>query len=71
VSKGFWVDTVDEDVARKVASIIGPSSAFGRALSELDERRAGGEDLLLVRRGASLLIVPRADCVDSIVPNER
>ena len=66
--KGFWADPVAMDVARQVADIAGPSSAFARALEEFDRRTAAGEDLILVKANGSILIVPTADVIDSIVP---
>lgn len=59
--KGFWAEIVDEQVAERVARIIGGQSAYGLALDEIKKRRAAGEDLVLMQAGATMLIVPRAD----------
>lgn len=69
-SKIVFVDLVDEEAAARVAWIIGPFSAHGRALAELAQRRAAGEDLALVRADdKTLFIVPRAALNPSIVPS--
>lgn len=68
---GFWAELIDEDTARRVADICGPHSAHARALSEIAERRAAGEDVVLVtasKASRRLLIIPRSDVIDSIVP---
>ena len=65
---GFFAEVVNEGTARQVAKIAGPSSAFAKALSELDQRRAGGEDLVLVRPdNKTILIVPRSHVNDGVV----
>lgn len=66
--KGFWADPVDMAAARKVARIAGPSSAFARALEEFDRRTNAGEDLIMIRTKDSIVIVRKADVIDSIVP---
>ena len=65
---GFFAEIVNEGTARQVAKIAGPSSAFAKALSELDRRRADGEDLVMVRPdNKTILIVPRSHVNDSVV----
>jgi hypothetical protein len=38
----------DEEVAREMAHIFGPHSASGKAIAELDRRRANGEKVGIV-----------------------
>lgn len=66
--KGFWADPVDIETARKVAKIVGPASAFGMALAEMDRRNQAGEDVVVVKLKGSVLVVPRTSIIDSIVP---
>lgn len=67
MAKMLKVERVGEVTARRIADIMGPSSAHARALEELDRRRNAGEDLVLVRPDrSSLLIIARADLKDEI-----
>lgn len=54
---------VDETVLERTAQILGPQSAAHQALDEVKARRSKGEDLAIVKSGATLLIVPKADLV--------
>lgn len=49
------------ETAKMVAEILGPQSAAALALSELERRKAAGEDVALFTTGNSVLIVPRAN----------
>lgn len=67
MAKTIKVERVSDEMARRVAGIMGPSSAHARALAEIDRRRAMGEDLVLVRPDrSSLLIIERGDLKDEI-----
>lgn len=65
-AKGFFAEEVDEEVARRAANIIGGNSAYGRALAEAGVRRQSGEDVVLVKAGATVLVVPRADVTNVV-----
>ena len=51
----------NEPLARKVAYIIGPSSAAAEALAELERRREAGEDaeIFYVVGGSGWIVGPR------------
>lgn len=68
--KGFFAKEVDEATARRIAYIIGENSAYGRALAEADVRRQSGEDVALVRAGATVLVVPRSDITNVVQQRE-
>jgi len=57
--RGFWGEVVDENVARKIADIIGPGSSYGQALAEAQRRRDGGEDVVLIKTKGAVVVVPR------------
>lgn len=38
-----------EELVRRVAAILGPSSAAAKALAELERRRASGEDAIILK----------------------
>lgn len=67
---GLWVEEVDEEVARKVANIIGPNSAAGKALDQLKARRDAGEDVAIVKAAGGFIVVPRAS-ISNIVQMPR
>jgi hypothetical protein len=48
---------IDEDLARAVATIASPGSAYAKALAELDAGRAQGKDLSLVTTPDGLAVV--------------
>lgn len=52
------MEPFDPNVALKIAEIIGPSSAAAKALVELTERLARGEDVGLFKRGAAFIVGP-------------
>ncbi len=58
---GFWAEIIDEEVARRMSDIIGPNSAFGKALEAARMRRNQGEDVVLVKGLGGVLVVPRSD----------
>lgn len=43
----FKMFPYDEEMAERIAKIVGPSSAHAKALSQLRDRRAAGEDVYL------------------------
>ena len=49
---------VDEAFVRQMGSAIGPSSASFGIMNELTERRARGENVILVASGSRMLVVP-------------
>lgn len=50
------------DTLVRIARVVGPSSAAARALKEINERRARGEEnIACYRYGATLLVGPRVD----------
>lgn len=51
----------DEDVLRQTAAIMGKTSASARALEELKERQARGEDAAIYQQGSVLLVGPRIE----------
>jgi hypothetical protein len=57
--KGLRVRLVEDDLAERVAFIMGDSSAHAQALRQARDRRAAGEDVVLVTTGKSVLVVPR------------
>lgn len=52
-------DIYPDEAARRVAHIIGPMSAAALALAEAEDRRAKGEDAVILRRGERFLVGPR------------
>jgi hypothetical protein len=48
----------DEKQAQEVARIVGPTSAVALALSELERRRAAGEDVYLWWVASSVVVGP-------------
>lgn len=48
----------EEDAARRVAHIVGPSSAAAKAIAELERRRAAGERAYVLRHKQSWLVGP-------------
>lgn len=48
-----------DDRAERLAKIMGPSSATAKALVELKQRRANGEDAVLLIAGSMILVGPR------------
>ena len=59
-ANGMEVVEADEDVVRRTATIMGPSSASARAIEDLEARRAAGEEPVIYQRGSVLLVGPRA-----------
>lgn len=56
----YKLHEVDENAIRRTANIVGPSSASARALADLDERRAAGEDAaLFLTHSSSIVVGPR------------
>ena len=49
-----------EDAARRISQIIGPYSAAGNALRELEKRRSNGESVGLFEGGGMFLVGPSA-----------
>lgn len=49
---------VDEALLRRVARIVGPSSAAAAALAELERRRARGERPKCYRQGTTFFVGP-------------
>ncbi len=49
----------EEDGARRIAQIVGPSSAAARALETLDKARAKGLDAVIFREGKSWIVANR------------
>lgn len=68
--KPFAVDILDAASLRKIAGIMGASSAAARALAEFDRRVSAGEDLVLVLPAGhhTILIVPKADLTSEARP---
>lgn len=60
--KMLMVERVLEDDCRRVASVIGSSSAAQRALDDLKYRRAKGEQVFLAFWRNTWLVLPE-DCV--------
>lgn len=56
----------EEDRARRVAHIVGITSAARAALAELDERRGAGEDVVIWRVRKKWLVGPRAPAVAAL-----
>lgn len=50
-----------EDLAARVAHIIGPQSAAAQALKELRNRRSAGEPVELWRNGGAWVVARRED----------
>lgn len=48
-----------EDRARRLAYIMGETSAAAHALVELERRKALGEDAVLLLAGSTILVGPR------------
>ncbi|WP_298847421.1 hypothetical protein [uncultured Salinicola sp.] len=59
-ANGMEVVEADEEVVRRTATIMGPSSASARAIKDLEARRAAGEEPVIYQRGSILLVGPRA-----------
>lgn len=60
MKNGLWAEEVDEGAARRVADIVGPSSAAKRALEQLAARRLAGEDVVLLKSGRMFFVAPRS-----------
>lgn len=58
--KPLQIELLDEQVLARTAAIIGPSSAAQRALDDAKARRGRGEEVVLGRHGATILVVPKA-----------
>ena len=48
------MEAYSEIIARRMAAVLGPSSAHALALTELERRRALGEDVVLLLVGRRL-----------------
>lgn len=53
------LEPLDEDIARRIAHILGPQSAAAKALNELELRRKDGDDIALFTYGDTILVGPR------------
>lgn len=47
-----------EELARIVAAMLGPSSAAAKALAELEQRRASGEDAIILKDDRLWIVGP-------------
>jgi len=54
---GFEIEVIDRETAERIAWIVGEQSAHARALRELDEREARGEEAVIGRRKDGRIIV--------------
>lgn len=70
MKNGLWAEEVDEPTAQRVADIVGTSSAAGRALRQLAERRLAGEDVVLLKSGRMFFVAPRSQ-VTNVSKNQR
>lgn len=66
MKNGLWAEEVDEPTAQRVADIVGTSSAAGRALRQLAERRLAGEDVVLLKSGRMFFVAPRTQVCDAV-----
>lgn len=59
--KRVKVRPISEDMLEHTARIIGEQGAAGRALSEMRERRRGGEDVyaFIALKGDTILVGPK------------
>ncbi|MFK4705563.1 hypothetical protein ABIC83_002402 [Roseateles asaccharophilus] len=63
--KSAQVEIVDETMLSRVAKILGESSAAHLALEDAKARREAGQDVTIVKSGASILVVPSAALTDN------
>lgn len=70
VQAATGLPVVTEDVLRRTAHIIGEHSAAGKALAEIDERRARGQNPLCLQFADSLLVVDANALIDLDPPAE-
>ena len=68
MKNGLWAEEVDEPTAQRVADIVGTSSAAGRALRQLAERRLAGEDVVLLKSGRMFFVAPRTQVSNHAYP---
>jgi hypothetical protein len=56
---GVPAKELKEDVIRQIADDRGPDSAFAKIVSELDRRRAKGQDVILLAAIEQMMVAPR------------
>lgn len=64
-TKNLRIELLDEEVVARTAKILGPSSAAQLALDDAKARRERGEEVVLARHGATILVVPAAAIVQN------
>jgi hypothetical protein len=58
---------VEPDEAERIGYILGPGSAYGQAVKEFAERKAQGQDVVIVKSSSYVLVVPRDTMIDGLV----
>lgn len=58
--KSLQIEVLDETEVARTAAILGPSSAAQLALDDAKARRERGEEVILVKHGSMIVVLPTA-----------